>query len=92
MSITVTDNVTNNFEGNKKPFQYLNLHLRQRFTPFNLPLVDRLSAALNETLPDQQGMIHSALKGRGQGKYKTQLTQPLNYISSLKVTLRGGGV
>ena len=47
-------------------------------------------AALLEVLPDQQGMILSALRGRGQGIYKILLTQPINNIGALKVTLGEG--
>ena len=90
MLITATENITNNFEGNKKSVQYLNLNLRERFIAFNLPALEELSAALNESLLDQQGMILSALRGRGQGIYKIQLTPPLNVIRALKVTLREG--
>ena len=35
-------------------------------------------------------MILSALRGRGQGIYKIQLTQPINNIGALKVTLGEG--
>ena len=73
-----------------KSFQYLTLNLKETYTPFNLPGIEELSAALLEVLPDQQGMILSALRGRGQGIYKIQLTQPINNIGALKVTLGEG--
>ena len=53
-----------NSEAKKNFVDYLSLNLREQFTPFNLPAVEEISAALNETLPDQQGMILSALRGR----------------------------
>ena len=63
MSNTANEKIMNNFENNKKPVQYLNL--RERFTPFNLPAVEEHSVALNETLPDPQGMLISTPRGRG---------------------------
>ena len=84
------NNFVENSEAEKNFVEYLSLNLREQFTPFNLPAVEEISAALNETLPDQQGMILSALRGRGQGIYKIQLTQPIDNISALKVTLREG--
>ena len=74
----------------KKLVQYLTLNLMENFTPFNLPAIDELSAALLDILPDQQGMILSVLRGRGQGIYKIQQTRPITNIGALKVTLREG--
>ena len=52
--------------------------------------IEELSAAILDILPDQQGMILSALRGRGQEIYKIQLTQPITNIGALKVTLGEG--
>ena len=88
MSTLANKILTELAEDNKTAVHYLSLNLRGRFIPFNLPGIEELSAALNETRPDQQGMLLSALRGGGQGIYKIQLTQPINDICTLKVTLR----
>ena len=71
MANTELSNIMKISEEVTKPVQYLNLNLRERFTPFNIPAVEELSAALNDTLPDQQGMIFHALRGEVKGFTKS---------------------
>ena len=60
------------------------------FKGLNLPAIEKLSAALLEILLDQQGMILSALRGRGKGIYIILLAEPITNIGALKVTLEEG--
>ena len=62
------------------PSQRFGFSLRAHFTPFSLPPIEEVVAALHNTFPNEPGMIVQPLRGRGQGLFKVTLTSPIEDV------------
>ena len=70
----------------RKNITEVGLSLRAHFTPFSLPPIEEVVAALHNTFPNEPGMIVQQLRGRGQGLFKVTLTSPIEDVAPYKAT------
>ena len=73
----------------RKSITEVGLSLRAHFTPFSLPPIEEVVAALHNTFPNEPGMIVQQLRGRGQGLFKVTLTSPIEDVAPYKATFTG---